>query len=252
MVSKLFYRIITALLIFLLIVFIGIIIAGGYFGFVPGLNVLFGSNHPRDLGIRFASEDTLTVQRKVGVRLVGLPKETPVTASIKWSGETTVSYSLTSEELSALVNNRPWVYYPFKDLQVRITEEPTPVGPIVEAAGLIDTSKVFSFLEALGSDPSKLRNQWRRIPIKLRHIPFYIKGSSSISEGIIDLAIYQVEIGRFPVPQELVARSQGIALDFLRELFLKIPGLNINRLEFSDGMLIFDGTLPEEEATVND
>jgi hypothetical protein len=234
-------------LIFTLVTLAVVLVAvGGYFGFVPYVNKIFGSDKPRDLGIKFLPADTLKAQEKVGVKLVALSKDTPVTESIKLKGKKPASYSMTSEEISALANYRPWKYYPLSDVQIKISSDNS-----VEVSGMLDTVKMISYAQAVGFDLTKPRELMNNYHLTLDKMPFYLKGTGSVTEGKVSLDIQKAEAGRFSLPTEVLTQAKQPVVSFLETFMTKSAGFYAKRLELNSGKLIFEGTVPEEEATVN-
>jgi hypothetical protein len=244
--SKFLKKLILTIL-FTLVFFGGAVLAiGGYFGFIPYANKLFGSDKPRDLGIRFAPGDTLKAQEKVGVKLVALPKGTPVTESIKLKGKKPASYTMSSAEISALANNRPWKYYPLSNVQIKINTDNA-----VEVSGMLDTVKLMSYAQAIGFDLSAPKEYMNKYHVNLENMPFYIKGTGNVTEGKVALNFQRVELGRLSLPSEVLSKAQAPVISFVETFMSKAPGFYAKRLEANSGKLIFEGSVPEEEATVN-
>jgi len=244
--GKFISRLIFTLLFTVLISGGALLAVGGYLGFVPYVNKLFGSDKPRDLGIRFAPGDSLKAQEKIGIKLVALPKDTPVTESFKLKGKKPASYSMTSEELTAASNNRPWVYYPLSAVQVKINQDSS-----VEVSGMLDTVKLINYAEAIGFDLTKPREYMNQYRLNFQKLPFYLKGIGSVHDNKVALDLQSAEIGRFAIPIEVVGQAETPVVSFIETFISKTPSFYAKRLEINSGKFIFEGSLPEEEATVN-
>jgi hypothetical protein len=100
------------------IVLLGLIVVGllvlGYFGFVPGLSGLMGSDKPRDLGVTYTAADLTSAQLKLGQELVE-PQADPFVQFKRASGHA-VETTLTQEEYSAHVAK----IHPVSDVQIKL------------------------------------------------------------------------------------------------------------------------------------
>ncbi|HLD51137.1 hypothetical protein A3K34_01555 [candidate division WWE3 bacterium RIFOXYC1_FULL_40_10] len=235
-------KLITGIIIFVVV----ILLAGGYLGIVPGLSSVFGSDKPRDLGIVFAPGDTLAAQSKTGVKLMALPKETAISESIKFEGKKDVTFEMTSQELSALANNRPWKYYPFSQVQIRVNADSS-----VEAAGLVDITTLYSYVQALGYEEKLVQEAIQKLPYSPESMPFYIAGKGFVVNNDISLEVNKLEVGRIEVPKEFVSEAKVLVIDALETFMDKVSGFNAESIQVSDGKVHFKGTVPETEATVN-
>ncbi|MEK7874346.1 MAG: hypothetical protein AAB502_10895, partial [Chloroflexota bacterium] len=61
------------LLIAVAVLVVVAVLAGGYFGFVPSVSSIFGSNRPRDLGVRYTQADLQSLRGKTGTQYHSLP-----------------------------------------------------------------------------------------------------------------------------------------------------------------------------------
>jgi len=108
----------------------------GYFGFIPGLSSLLGTDKPKDLGIKYTQMDYESALEKGGGELKKLP--TTSTESILYEGSHKVKEKFTTQELTALAQEKEeWVDYPLENLQIRINDDDT-----CEIAGIIKLTKI--------------------------------------------------------------------------------------------------------------
>ncbi len=112
-------------------------LVGGYFGFVPGVSVLFGSDKPKDLGVTYTDGDWRSGLAKAGWEIVELPEDTPPEEGLLFSGQNPVDATFSERELTAFINPHTWVYYPMSDCQIRINDDAT-----VELSGKLDTGRL--------------------------------------------------------------------------------------------------------------
>ena len=112
LIGKIFFFVILLLVISPIFVL-------GYFGFIPGLSGLFGSDKPRDLKIKYTEADHQSARTKSKIEYGELPANTPPAASLTRTGTRPVNFEMTSAEMTSLMNNRPWKYFPYSDVQVK-------------------------------------------------------------------------------------------------------------------------------------
>lgn len=76
----------------------------GYLGFLPGVSALFGSNKPRDLGVKYTIADHDNYVQKAGTQLNYSSKPPAPNKSFTASGEKGVKASFSPEEITGRVN----------------------------------------------------------------------------------------------------------------------------------------------------
>jgi hypothetical protein len=79
-----------------------------YLGCVSGLSSVFGTDKPRDLGIKYSQADFDSARAKSLIEYIALPAGTPDELSLQRSGSRPVNTFFTSAEASALMNDRPF------------------------------------------------------------------------------------------------------------------------------------------------
>lgn len=107
----------------ILLLILAPILVLGYFGFIPGVSNLFGSNKPRDLKIRYTEENRLAARAKTKVEYGELSADTPASTSLVRTGSRPVKFEMSSAEVTSLMNNRPWKYFPYSDVQVKFNAD---------------------------------------------------------------------------------------------------------------------------------
>ncbi len=227
---------------------IAILLVGicGYLGFIPGIATVLGADKPRDLGISVTKEDSIQAQNKTGVALVALPADTPLTQSIILTGKKVQTYVMDSKELTALANNRPWKYYPLEQVQIRINDDGT-----VETSGVLNVDSMMKYVQAIGYSTSDVEKALESYKLPLKKLPFYVKTSGEVKHGKVTGSILAAEVGRIPLPSSIISESTPKVITLIEEGISKSPGFTVNSLKFENGTLLFDGTVPEQEATVN-
>jgi hypothetical protein len=215
-----------------------VVLVGGYFGLVPGVNTIFGSNKPQDLGVVASAESFKTAIAKIGIVRDDVAAAT--SPSVTYQGSHSVNISLTSEEVSSLFQTgswkKTWQFNPVADdFEMKISS-----GGGVEIAGLLDIKKLNGYLSATGfNDVLSYTSKFNFLP---NEIPFYMSGSGGVTDNKVNLKMTEVEIGRISLPTDATA-AQAVE-SFVERRIAGIPGMDIASLNFNGGKLNFQGTLP--------
>ncbi|MDO8531750.1 MAG: hypothetical protein Q7T26_06230 [Dehalococcoidia bacterium] len=228
------------LLIAVAVLVVVAILAGGYFGFVPGVSSIFGSDRPRDLGVRYTQADLQSLRGKTGMRYGSLPADAPPEASRTYSGQRAVTASFTDRELTAELNSVPWKYDPLADAQVRFNADGT-----VEFSGLLLKDRVPDYVRAMGLTPAEIQ----LMSDQLNSVPgdpsFYAKGRFEITGNRVTLLDVQtLEVGRIAVPESVRREGRSTLIALVERRMRTIPGFSAKSVTVENGMLNFDGTLP--------
>lgn len=256
-------------LIFLVLIILAPVAVLGYLGFIPGLSSLFGADKPRDLGIKYTEADRTTARAKSQIEYVALPAGTTIPGGWQTSGSREVSAEFTSAEITALMNNRPWKYYPYRNVQVKFNADGSG-----EISGILIKSRVPQYGASFGAPTEAIEFINRLLPTEPA---FYVKGRASLVNNQVALFEPQVfEIGRVPMPLEMilsfapglvkpayaldiggmtselsqVQNKRALIIEFINSRLANIPGFYAKSARFAENKLIFEGTLPEKEATV--
>lgn len=248
-------------------VFIGtvvvVVLVLGWFGFVPGLSSIMGTNKAIDLGVTYTEEDLKSAIAKSGATYEAISGDPAANESISFSGSHEVNTSWTSAEMTALSNDRPWKYYPIKDVQIRINPDNT-----AEMSGVFSEKKLEGYATAIGT-PQEVVDRLNLLPAEAA---FYIKGTMALSENQVSkFDITSAKLNRLPVPpgillsvnteivnrayaadavtdelQKYSGKRQAI-VDFINQKLAWVAGFYAKSAKFNDGKLEFDGSLPDKE-----
>jgi hypothetical protein len=243
---KLLMKIISRIIIFLIVIFLVVpVLLLGYLGFIPGLSEVFGSNKPRDLGIKYTEADRLNAYTKNAVESLSLPTTASAAASIKYEGKKNLNVSFTQEELTALNNSVTWKYYPISNLQIKIS--PNGIG---EVSGLLHIKKILPYI-SLTHSTKEVEEVMSKYSISF-DTPFYLKGSVKVVDNQVSLVGQQVQIGRLTIPQNLVTENIPALEDFAEKRITTVPNLSIKSFNLDGGKANFIGTVPEKEFTAKE
>ena len=215
----------------------------GYFGFIPVVSDLMGSNTPRDLGVQATSTSIASVNAKLGVSYSVLPANAEGAASLSETGSQPVSVALSSEEVTALINDHAskWKYYPVDDVQVRINPDNT-----IELSGVLRVDRWSGYADAIAL-PESVRAEIRPYLGYVRTNPaIYMKGTITL-QGYAQMSTSELAIGRVPVPADQVNQYDGI-LEYFAQDVTNLYQIHLSQVYASGGQLVIVGTIPTNVA----
>jgi len=217
-----------------------IVLVGGYFGLVPGVSSIFGSDKPEDLGVTYTEADRLSGRAKAGWEVNELSSDLPPEESYSFTGQNAVDTTFNQRELTAWAND-PWTYFPLSDCQIRVNDDNT-----VEFSGRLNIGKLHEWIDAMGvaDQYSELIDDYLRW-FMWGNPPFYVKLSASVANGqVINPQIYSAHVGRFSVPTSLIEGNIDELVDYAMWQANNIDGFSVEAAEIVDGGINFVGTMP--------
>src|SRR3989344_9055894 len=233
------------LLVVILLLFIVVVSILGYLGFVPIVSSVFGSNKPKNLGIKYTLEDKKTAVEKLGIKYDQLSAKETAEKGLVLKGSHPVDKSLTSQELTALADTRQkqFALFPFKKVQIRVNPDGT-----VEGSGILEFNTALNFLQTLEVPLGEVNKAIDKFKILRGELPVYLKVSGEVVNNISNLAVKSAEIARIPIPQALVSQY-GPSLNSLVEDIVsqRKPHYDIKSLKVEEGKIHFVGSSPDEE-----
>ena len=262
-------KIVKILLIIIFLLAASALCFFAYLGYVPVLSSVFGADKARDLGIKYTQADLASARAKSQIVYEALPAGTPDEQSIQRSGSRPINTVFTSAEASALMNDRPFKYWPYKDVQVKFNADGS-----AEVSGKLVKSKISGYCVAIGL-PKELVN------VAVKFLPpdpvFYVKGKAALIENTISIFEPQaLEIGRLPVSLGMVlsfdlnlvneayaapaeslsselskaSNKKAWIINYINQRISSIKGFYAKEAKFGDNQLFFNGSLSQTEATV--
>jgi hypothetical protein len=255
------------LLIIVAVIVLIVFLLLGYLGFIPGLSNLMGSNKPRDLGITYTEADRQSARDKSQVEYQALPDNTPDELSLQRIGSRPVTASFTSAEITALMNDRPYKYWPYEDVQMKFNADGS-----VEVSGSLIKDRVPGYAAAIGIPKNVVERVMYYLPA---HPVYYVKGKASLSENRV--AIFEpekFELGRMPMPLGMIlsqsnssmtayaldtgelsgelaqtSGKKGKIIGYINDRLASIKGFFAKNAYCRENELYFDGMLNERELT---
>jgi hypothetical protein len=257
-------------LFFVFLLIITPIVALGLMGFIPGLSNVLGASKARDLGIKYTEADRISGRSKSKIEYGEIKENVTPAESAITLGSREVKSEFTSQEITALMNNRPWKYWPYKNIQVKFNADGSG-----ELSGNLIKDRMPGYLEFAGV-PQQV------ITIAMNFLPdntaFYVKMKASLVNNKIELFEPQsFSIGVIPLPVNMflsfaypsliddvhadsitdlrseldkVSNKRDLIINFLNQRISLITGFYAKNARFGDNKLIFDGNLSEKESTV--
>lgn len=242
------------------------VLALGYLGYIPGLSDVMGANKPRDLGVTYTQADKDAARAKSQIEYTTLPAN-ETGKSIQYSGVRPVNNSWSSAEMTALMNNRPWKYWPIKNVQLKINSDGT-----AELSGIVMRDKLQGYGAGIGAPAEVADTIVKFLPPAPA---FYLKGKAALTNNNVStFDIQSAQLGKVSIPTSTLlsfgkfnlashALANDIAgelnkysgkkeavVNFINERLSAVSGFFTKSAHFQDGKLFFDGTLPEKELTV--
>jgi len=210
----------------------------GYFGFVPGVSNLFGSNKPVKLGATFTQQDYQSAVSKIGVQMNNGLDTTYVDKSLKVYGPPKqVSFDLTPSEAVAYLDTKPLnPNFAMKDFDLRVNPDKT-----VEVSSLLLVDKIASNKNI----PSEVKTALESVnKTGLKEVPIYMKGQMAVVNGQLNLNASDVKVGNLSIPADQVNSSKGQISNYFQTLQQTVPGLSIKNASVINGKIHIDGTVP--------
>src|SRR3989344_1982436 len=210
--------------------------------------VIFYLLQPKTLGIRFTAADLESAKSKIKVTTVPLPTNSPIDQTLIVSGSHPVDTSFTSEELSALADNRhkDYAYFPFKNVQIRVNNDGS-----VEGSATVNYQDAVNYFVSLGVSASDITEGAAKFKIPNANLPVYLKVSGTISDNQSQINVQQAKIANISIPQNYITEYSPALNNLIDSIIQdRQPSVNINKLEVKDGQVYFQGTSPDREQTV--
>lgn len=224
-----------------LIIIVTPILVLGFFGFMPGISSLMGTNKPKNLGVSYTAADYASYQQKTGAQFLDsatAPQSTTDPGSKEiFTNPKQMDVNLTQEEITAMLNSTGWALMPIKNAQVRLGNN------TVEISGNLDASAISSFAKSIGGagysqSDIDTATSWAKL---LGNPPIYIKANASITNNVLDLSVTEAKVGFLSIPASVTG-------DLLKAGSYNIKNnsamYDVQHASATDGQLHFVGTAP--------
>ena len=202
---------------------------------------------PKNLGVKYTMEDYYSALEKTGISIsfAGVSgedleqlKSEGIKRSIndynwEFKDYEAVSFTLTNEEATALLNEIAPGFWWFDRLQVKVAPDGTMEG---SSRADIDGLKRDLYNDVAADIPIFLPSS----------VNIYSKGVIEIKNNSLSGNPESFYVGAAPLPQNLMtSESISVMEEYFPRIYTVVPGLEINSLTSEDGQFKFDGVIPQ-------
>jgi len=200
---------IIAVIIVIMIILIGIAATGVFY--IPGFSEVLGTNKPHDLGVKADPAKFNALLARENVKLSGPVSNYALTANIKYGQAQPMDATVSSEELTSMMQATNNANGPLKNMQVKLGSNNR-----MEMSADADLQKY-------------------GYPVKG---PVYLKGTLEKSgSGAVNIIVSEGSLGLIPVPANVFQQAgDGIEQQINHQLGA-MPGMRIDTLEIQNGQL---------------
>ena len=237
-------KVLLGFIIGIVAVVVVIILVAGYFGFVPGVSNIFGSNKPVNLGTTYTAQDYKSAVAKSGVQLLNNVDTVSLEETQKIYGPAKqVNVDFTPAEVLALLNDKTHApNFPLKDFQLRVNPDGTAE---VAAVLMMDNLDKYGTTHGVNTGSMKeVLDTVKKAGIIAKEVPIYIKGNASVVNGQMSLDADAVKIGRLPISADTVNNNETDIINYFNNHEKDVPGFSVKNFAIVGGKIHFDGTLP--------
>ncbi len=230
------------IIIFFLFLISPVFLILAFLGFIPGLSDLLAATKPKDLGISYTVQDYSQAHKKTDIERKVISDDYQREFFLSPDNHF-VDDTLTSQEVSAWLNERTWKHYPFSNLQIRFNPDNT-----VEASGNINFKKFIQYLQVLDGKTA-IEAQQVSSYMPLSGSPaFYLNFTGNVQNDQVEIRFSKVKIGNLPISSGMTSSYTHRLVEFIEEKILNHPSVNFKELKPDNGFLKVVGTLPDTES----
>jgi hypothetical protein len=187
--------------------------------YVPGFSEALGTNKARDLGIKADPAKFNALLTRENVKLNGAASDFDLTSNIRYGQAAPMDATVTSEELTSLMQATNNGKGPLKNMQVKLGSNNQ-----LEMSADADLSK-FGY------------------PVKG---PVYLKGTlEKAGSGSIKMSVSEGAFGLVPVPADILKQADDGLEQAVNKQLSSMPGLKIDTLSIDNGQLHYMGAFPQ-------
>lgn len=218
-----------------------VLIVGGlsYLGVVPFISPLI--TKPKDLGIK--ADPALVTAFDAKYEMVNnLPDGiVPDDREPIYSGNKELDITITSEEITSIIDywQKQYNRTPIREVQVRINEDGTG-----EVSGILETATAVMMAKQLNYSDEDIEKGKSYVKYVAGDLPFYLKGTASITNNKVSLNPSEITIGRVTLPSSLVSPVSGAVADVIERRIGQIGDSDIKEMSLQSAAVHFIGTVP--------
>ena len=184
---------------------------------IPILSDILGTHDPIDLGIETDDELFLTALDKYGIFIEGNPNEFCVTCEAQYSEYKQTDISLTSAELSSIIQATNYQTGPLQDIQIKLGDNNSG-----ELAAMID-------LSPYGYDYQG---------------PVYAAGSITVENNRVSVDLSKAKLGKIPAPTKYLDQGASGLEALVNSALANMNDLDVDSFSVENGQLNVQGNLP--------
>ena len=209
-------KVIAVIIILMLIA--TVIAATGIF-YIPGFSEALGTSGPRDLGVKADPAKFSALLAWENVKLSGPASNFALTSIIKYGTSAPIDVTVTSEELTSMMQATNNANGPLKNVQVRLGNNNG-----MEVSANADLEK-FGY------------------PVKG---PVYLKGTlEKAGSGTIRINLSEGSLGLIPIPENIREQAKTGLEQAINKQLSAMPGMKIDTLSINNGQLHYSGAFPQ-------
>ena len=234
---KKFLIVFTTIVVFLLLILGGI---AAYFGFIPGLSDTFVRRV--DLGVENDPQLNIDLKNKIGLQFNIPEEELPTNKEVIYEGSLEVDESLTSEQVTSILNTvkSELEYIPFSNVQIRVNEDGT-----TEASFDLDIKTTVNEAKKLGYTDEEIEKGKQYVGALGNSVYVYTKLSFDMSDDQLTVTPYAFRIQNFNIPTAITSIVAETGSRAIEQRLSLVPNLSISSLQQVGDRLNFKGTIPE-------
>jgi len=195
-----------------------VIAATGIF-YIPGFSEALGTNGPRDLGVKADPAKFSALLARENVKLSGPVSNFALTSTINYGPSAPTDVTVTSEELTSMMQATNNANGPLKNMQVRLGNNNG-----MEVSANADLEK-FGY------------------PVKG---PVYLKGTlEKAGSGTIRIDLSEGSLGLIPIPENFREQAKTGLEQAINKQLSSMPGMKIDTLSINNGQLHYTGAFPQ-------
>jgi len=227
--------------LFLGIVFVGVILlaALAYLGVLPLISPLIAK--PIDLGIE--ADQTLVTQFDQAHGMINeLPNGVvPSDREPIYEGEVSLDIELNSAQVTSILAywRGRYAKMPIRDVQIRFNPDGTS-----EASGILEIGTAITMAKQLGYSEADIEKGKSYVKYIAGDLPFYLKGTASVSDNQVMINPTTMQVGRVNVPASIMGPVASVVDDAIERKMKQVPGLSVSEMTISNGILHLVATSP--------
>jgi len=187
--------------------------------YVPGFSEILGTNKARDLGVKADPAKFNALLARENVKLNGPASDFDLTATIQYGPAAPMDATVTSEELTSLMQATNNEKGPLKNMQIKLGSNNQ-----LEMSADAD-------LQKLGYPVSG---------------PVYLKGTlEKAGPGSVRMKVSEGSFGLIPIPGDMLKQGENGLQQQVNRQLSAMPGMRIDALSIENGQLHYSGAFPQ-------